>query len=163
MKAFARIVSAGVLISAFALSLAADHTKSDLQKQYNALGAAYRHDDVAVFEAVLAPDFTLKTPDGKTWDRARTLSDFKTQMARMKNVRWSRKVTDVKQIDQHYDVVVTGHFSGWFAMGKDPKQHHFELESLTVDSWRKGDQGWQLIHSDVQKLNPKIDGKEPKM
>jgi len=79
-------------------------------------------------------------------------------MSKMKDAKWTRKVKDYKTVSDHVDATITGHFSGWF--GKDHKQH-FELESLTVDSWRKGDHGWMLIKSDVKKLDPKIDGKAP--
>jgi hypothetical protein len=137
----------------------APDVKATLQADYDLLSKAFAKADIKTFEKFLASDYRLVPPgNGKPWDRAKVLADFKRQMANMKGAKWSRHIDAVKANGSVYDVTVSGTFDGKFQM-QDGKEHVFHLNSRSVDTWTLKPAA-QIKKSVIQKLDATIDGKK---
>lgn len=152
-----------ILLGTTALATAQAPLIKKLQTHYDAMSAAFAANKPDVFDSFLSKDYLLVQPGGRgKWDRKHVLDDFKRQMTRMKNAKWERHVRDVKVAGNTATVTVDGKFKGAFDMG-DGKPHIFELTSLATDVWTVSPAGDKLSKSVIQRLDPLIDGKVPKM
>jgi ketosteroid isomerase-like protein len=151
---------AAVLLAVGAVTAHADDAavRKALQANYDKISAAFKAADPSVMDSMLAPDATLTTPDGKTWDRAKIISDMGRQSKMMKDARWNRTVTSVEVHKNEAVATVHGTFHGQFN-GRDGKPHIFDLKSLTIDTWIKSGSAWKLKHAGTKELNPTMDGK----
>ncbi|HZT41650.1 MAG TPA: nuclear transport factor 2 family protein [Chthonomonadaceae bacterium] len=155
-------LAATALLAGTTAAARADDTgvRRALQTNYDRISAAFRAHKPQVMASLLAPDATLTTPDHKTWNRARILSDFGRQSSRIKGATWSRKIVSVDVHKNEAIATVKGHFHGTFS-GQDGKPHVFELDALTVDTWVRSGSAWKLKHADTRELKSKIDGNAP--
>ncbi len=150
-----------MLSGAFALARADDAgARRAIQANYDRIAAAFRAHKPQILDSLLAPDATLTTPDHKTWDRARILSDFGRQSTMMKDATWRRKIVALTVHNNEAVATVHGNFHGAFT-SRDGKPHVFDLDSLTVDTWVRAGHNWKLKHADTRQLQPKMDGKAP--
>lgn len=160
-RSFSWLVAGVVLIGASAAVHADDAgVRKALQANYDRIAAAFHQRKPEVMDSMLAQDATLTTPDHKTWNRARIVSDFTRQSSMMQDATWQRKITSVNVRNNEAVATVKGKFHATFN-GQGGQRHTFDLESLTVDTWVRSGGVWKLKRADTRELKPKIDGREP--
>jgi hypothetical protein len=158
-RSFPVLVAVTALFGSLTVARADDaQVRKAIQANYDKIATAFRDSKPEVMDSLLAKDATLTTPDHKTWNRDRIVSDFKRQSAMMKNATWNRKITAVKVHGEEAVATVKGKFHGTFP-GQGGTSHIFDLDSLTVDTWVRSGGAWKLKHADTRELKAKIDGK----
>ncbi|HEV2473832.1 MAG TPA: nuclear transport factor 2 family protein, partial [Chthonomonadales bacterium] len=105
-----------LLLTGLAASAHADDNavKQTLQANYNKISVAFRLQDPSVMESMLAPGATLTTPDHKTWNRSRIISDFKKQSSIMLFPVWRRTITALTVHGNTAVATVRGKFHATF-------------------------------------------------
>jgi len=137
-----------------------------VQSDYDRMSKAFAKNDLSVFEGIIAEDYVLTPTQGKDWDRTRALADFKRQMSRMKNAKWTRHIKKAHMDGDLIVVEVAGTFHGSFLPledsfpGEKKKMQVFDLKSSAIDSWDISGKAHKLKKSKILKLDAKVDGKK---
>jgi ketosteroid isomerase-like protein len=155
-RSIRNILAAAALASTPAFAGSAS-VQQALQTNYDRISAAFRSHQFKAVEAMMGPDVTLTTPTHETWKRDRILSDLRRQSAMIKDATWRRNVAAVTVHGNQAVATVRGKLHAIFA-GQGGKGHTFDLTSLSVDTWVRHGNKWQLKHADTRELHPQIDG-----
>jgi hypothetical protein len=149
-----------IVLATRAPSVQADDevVKHELAAQYQKVTIAFQNKDVKSYDALLAPDFENRLPNGKTLSRQQVLADFQRQSANSRDVTWTRNIEKLETAPDGMLVTVSGKFEG---LVKDPqgKEHEFRMVATTKDLWEKVSGRWRLKHADLQKMDVSMDGK----
>ena len=160
LKRAATRIGLVIVLATPALSLRADDeaVKHELAAQYQKVTVAFQDKDVKAYDALLAPDFANRLPNGNTLSRQQVLADFQRQSAHSRDVTWTRNIEKLETAPKGILVTVSGKFGG---LVTDPqgKEHKFEMIATTKDLWEKVNGRWRLKHAELQKMEVSMDGK----
>jgi ketosteroid isomerase-like protein len=112
------------------------------QKTAQAMADAVASGDKSVWDAVLAPDFSVTTEDGEVLDRKRVLDDLRPLPAGFSGVL---KVVDLTVKDLGEAAVV--HY--WLDETETIFGQALHTRYVETDTWRRAGAGWKLLASHV--------------
>ena len=152
-------VSAFLSFSAGTLANAAD--QNDLEKQFQPLYANLKsamadHDSNAI-SALLAPEFVSVDVDGNTTSAKQMIEEIsalpKDPNKKSETTVLSVKVeSDIAHVEQKYHMTTT-------KLGSDGTNEQRELTAVSMDDWKRIEQGWNLLKTETTAIDYMINGK----
>jgi hypothetical protein len=117
-----------------------------LDAKYALVELAYRRKDLSLIEQLLAPEFHIQLTDGTRLLRDQVLAGFAVQFVTLSDVRWRRSIVDLVADGDVATATTRGVFAST-STREDGRPYHTETPLVTVDTWARRPNGWQMIRS----------------
>jgi len=124
---------------------------------YTRFVAALQHKSTQELEALFAPGFSAKGPDGEEQDRSRTIAQFTGIMRACQSITWPNTILTLKVSGSTASVTRRGALTG-VIVGPDKKPHNLVMDMTSSDVWVKIGSAWLMKRTVVTSAKASMDG-----
>ena len=114
----------------------------ELKEIYSEIEVAFRNKDLNGIAKYISPEFT-GAHGTHTFTRDQLLENVRSQFQDFDDISWPRRIGDVHTDGDKVTVRAEGTYRAVRSDTREPVQ----MELANHDTWRKGPDGWQNIHS----------------
>lgn len=124
---------------------------------YTRFVGALQHKSTQELEALFAPGFSAKGPDGEEQDRSRTIAQFTGIMRACQTISWPNTILTLKVNGGTASVTRKGALTGTI-VGPDKKPHSLVMDMTSSDVWVKSGAAWLMKRTVVTSARAFMDG-----
>lgn len=140
--------------------------RREIEASYNQISAAFKQKDAQAIFALTTPDFQVKTPNGRTLNRAAALQNLQSNFDTIHAIRDDRyRVQKVTLKGATAVVLVTERSAVTFMdsrgeFGAVGKTHEVVSTTDYRDTWvKQAEGGWRQRRSEIRDVRVTLDGK----
>ncbi len=111
--------------------------RAEIQRAYDAWGAAYVAKDLAGLDALISPDFVAISPNGHKRDRVDFLGAIMKNYASTSGPKLTKFVVTIDKLEKAGSGYMATITERWTFGDK-------VLGQVTADGWAKNERGWQV-------------------
>jgi hypothetical protein len=160
LKVLTAFIIAFILFTPHFVSASPAHdtpVHGQLIKCYALFSKYFEEGNLAGIASLSAPGYVALSPGMPPVSRSAMLQDMKMQMSMLKNPVWKRTILRLSVGKGQALALVAGHMTATTS-DRSHNLHAFVLNALTYDTWVRIDGKWEVLNSQVMKVQATIDG-----